>query len=102
MRKQWIPGLSSPGKRRCVEATAALAKQRPPKESATKIWDNLPPVPSKLADRITRSNFVAMHELLLEYLADSSNATGPANARTGTEPQHLAAVVCTLCGSAGT
>ena len=44
---------------------------------ATKIGDNLAPVPPKLTGRIIRGEFVAMHELLPECLADTSEANKP-------------------------
>ena len=57
---------------------ATLTKQKPSKRSATKIGDNLTPVPPKLAARIIDGDFVAMYELLPECLADSGYTSKPA------------------------
>ena len=42
-----------------------------------KISDGLPPVPEKLVAKIRRGEFVELHELLPECLAESTDSTGP-------------------------
>jgi len=61
-----------------MQAPGSQPPEQPPQEAATKIGDNLPPVPPKLAGRIVRGEFVALHELLPECLADASEANRPA------------------------
>ena len=47
--------------------------QPPQVELGTTIGDGLPPVPAKLVAKIVRGDFIAMHELLPECLADSGD-----------------------------
>lgn len=46
-------------------------------KTGTKISDGLPPVPEKLVAKIRRGEFVELHELLPECLAESSDSIGP-------------------------
>ena len=46
-------------------------------KAGTKISDGLPPVPEKLVAKIRRGEFVELHELLPECLAESTDSTGP-------------------------
>ena len=61
-----------------MPALGSQLSDQPLQEAATKIGDNLPPVPPKLAGRIIRGEFVALHELLPECLVDASEANRPA------------------------
>ena len=46
-------------------------------KAGTKISNGLPPVPEKLVAKIRRGEFVELHELLPECLAESMDSTGP-------------------------
>ena len=46
-------------------------------KTGTKISDGLPPVPEKLVAKIRRGEFVELHKLLPECLAESSDSIGP-------------------------
>ena len=46
-------------------------------KAGTKISDGLPPVPDKLVAKIRQGEFVELHKLLSECLAESTDSTGP-------------------------
>ena len=64
----WLGGLGG--------LTQLLIPPTAPK-AGTKISNGLPPVPEKLVAKICRGEFVELHELLPECLAESTDSTGP-------------------------